>query len=106
MELKNKTRLLNELAKSVETPWEFVGALIALEGLTSEEAADRIGISRAHLHVLKNGKGIGMRVGVKISNAFGIDPIILNRIQADYNLKNFLKKKDGTNKNTEGEIPD
>ena len=87
MQVKNKTRLITELAKSVENPWEFVEALIALEGLHDTEAAEKIGVSVAHLYVLRNEKKIGLKVGLKISEGFGINPQILNRVIADYNLK-------------------
>lgn len=89
MKVKNKTRLITELAKSVESPWEFVEAIIALEGLSDTEAAGKIGISVAHLYVLRNEKKIGLRTGFKISEGFGINPQILNRVIADYNLKVF-----------------
>ena len=89
MQVKNKTRLITELAKSVENPWEFVEALIALEGLSDTEAAEKMKISTAHLYVLRNNKKIGLKVGFKISEGFGINPQILNRAIADYNLRVF-----------------
>ena len=45
MKVKNKTRLLNELAKSVETPWEFIEAIVSLEGLTIMQVVNKVGIS-------------------------------------------------------------
>ncbi len=87
MQVKNKTRLITELAKSVENPWEFVEALIALEGLSDTEAAKKIGISLAHLYVLRNEKKMGLKVGLKISEGFGINPQVLNHVIADYNLR-------------------
>ena len=87
MQVKNKTRLITELAKSVENPWEFVEALIALEGLPDVDAAEKIGISVEHLYVLRSCKKIGIKVGLKISEGFGINPQIFNHVIADYNLK-------------------
>ena len=89
MQVKNKTRLITELAKSVENPWEFVEALIALEGLSDTEAAEKIGISVGYFYVLRNAKKIGLKTGFKISEGFGINPQIFNRVIADYNLKVF-----------------
>lgn len=89
METKKHPKLLKELANSVSNPWEFVEALIALEGLSDTEAAEKIGISTQYLYVLRNEKKMGLKIGFKISEGFGINPQIFNRVIADYNLKVF-----------------
>lgn len=90
MQIKNKTRFLKELAKIVETPWEFIEAIASLEGLNMAQVAEKAGVSSQQYHTSKNQKCMGIKVALKYSNAFEIDPNILNRILADYNLKKVL----------------
>lgn len=93
MKVKNKTRLLNELAKSVETPWEFIEAIVSLEGLTIMQAVNKVGISAQQYYVFKNQRSIGVRTCLKFSEAFEINPTILNRVLADFNLKKILEEQ-------------
>ena len=91
MEVKNKPRLLKALADSVDSPWEFIEAVAALENLTMAEAAEKAGITREQYYVSKNQKVMGIKVALKFSRAFEIDPTTLNRITADFNLKKILE---------------
>lgn len=90
MKVKNKPRLLKTLADSVDSPWEFVEAIASLEGMAMAEAAEKAGITKEQYYVSKNQKIMGVKVALKFSRAFEIDPTILNRIAADYNLKKIL----------------
>ena len=90
MKVKNKPELLKALADSVDSPWEFVEAIASLEGMTMAEASEKAGITREQYYVSKNQKVIGIKLALKFSRAFEIDPTILNRIVADYNLKKIL----------------
>lgn len=90
MKVKNKPRLLKAIADSVDDPWEFVKVVATLEGMTMAEAMEKAGITKKHFYVSKNQKSIGIKVALKFSRAFEIDPTILNRIVADYNLKKIL----------------
>ena len=91
MKVKNKPRLLKSLAESVDSPWEFVEAIASLEGMTMAEVAEKAGITKEQYYVSKNQKVMGVKVALKFSRAFEIDPTILNRIVADYNLKKILE---------------
>lgn len=90
MKVKNKPKLLKSLADSVESPWEFVEAIASLEGMTIPKVAEKAGITKEQYYVSKNQKVMGVKVALKFSRAFEIDPTILNRIVADYNLKKIL----------------
>ena len=90
MKVKNKPRLLKAIAEFVDSPWEFVEAIASLEGMTMAEVAEKAGITKVHYNVSKNQKVMGVKVALKLSRAFEIDPTILNRIVADYNLKKIL----------------
>ena len=91
MEIKKHPKLLKELANSVSSPWEFIEALASLENLSIAEVAERAGITREHYYVSKNQKSMGTRVALKFSRVFEIDPTILNRITADFNLRKILE---------------
>lgn len=93
MKVKNKPKLLKELANSVNDPWEFLEAVAALENLSMSQAAKKAGLSKAQYYVSKQQKSMGVKVALKFSNAFGINPVILNRIVADFNLKKILEKE-------------
>ena len=90
MKVKNKPKLLKALAESVDSPWEFVEAIVSLEGMTIPKAAEKAGITNVQYYVSRNQKVMGVKVALKFSRAFEIDPTILNRIVADYNLKKIL----------------
>lgn len=90
MKVKNKPELLKALADSVDSPWEFVEAVAALEGMTIPKVAEKAGITNVQYYVSRNQKVMGVKVALKFSRAFEIDPTILNRIVADYNLNKIL----------------
>lgn len=91
MKVKNKPKLLKSLADSVDSPWEFIEAIASLEGMTIPEVTEKAGITKEQYYVSKNQKVMGVKVALKFSRAFEIDPTILNRIVADYNLKKILE---------------
>jgi hypothetical protein len=95
MKLKNKKRLLNELSKEVTSPKEFIYAVMTLQQQSVDDVVKDVGMTSAHFYVAMNqiekGQGIGIKVCVKIAEGLDIDPAILNRIVADYNLKMFLE---------------
>ena len=90
MKVKNKPKLLKALAESVDSPWEFVEAIASLEGMTIPKVAEKAGITNVQYYVSRNQKVMGIKVALRFSRAFEIDPTILNRIVADYNLKKIL----------------
>ena len=97
MKLKNKTRLLNELAKEVENPKEFIRGVMALQNQDIDDFYAKSKITPQYFHVimsqLRTGKqSIGTALCVKISRGLDINPFILNRIIGDYNLKRYLSK--------------
>ncbi len=93
MKIKNKTRLLKELEKSVDNPWEFIEAVVALSRMSLPEAMQMCNMSISGYYVSKNTGIMGMQVGLKFSLGFGIDPNILNHVIADYTLKKLLEKQ-------------
>ena len=97
MKLKNKKKLLNEISKEVDSPKEFIYAVMALQQQSAEDVCKNINMTREHFYVVMNqiekGGGMGVKVCVKIAEGLDIDPVVLNRISADYNLKMFLKGK-------------
>jgi hypothetical protein len=98
MKVKNKTRLLKELAKESKTPKEFIEYVMALQNQTPEDVVKDIDMTIAHFYVvmcaMSHGANIGVKVCVKISKGLDIDPAILNRLVADYNLSKYLKKQE------------
>ena len=100
MKLKNKIRLLNELARESENPKEFIQHCMSLQNQSVNDIVENIDMTAEHFYValsnIANGGSIGIRVIVKISKGLDIDPNILNRLVADYNLKKHLN---GVNQN-------
>lgn len=98
MKVKNKARLLKELAKESKTPREFIEYVMALQNQTPEDVVKDIDMTLAHFYVamstIAHGANIGVKVCVKISKGLDIDPAILNRLIADYNLEKYLKKQE------------
>jgi hypothetical protein len=97
MKLKNKKRLLDELAKESENPKNFIYNVMALQQQAANDVAEKAGITTAHFYVAMNqiskGQSIGIKMCVKISNGLDIEPSILCRIVADYNLKCYLESQ-------------
>lgn len=95
MKLKNKKRLLSELAKESTSPREFIYNVMALQGQSAEDLVKDIEMTTAHFYVTMNqiarGGSIGVKVCAKISKGLDIDPFILNRLVAEYNLEKYLK---------------
>lgn len=101
MILKDRKKLLEELASGVNNPKEFIYGCMSLQSLTPEVFSKRADMTRTHFHVainqLVNNGAIGIKTIVKISNGLDIDPKILNRVVADYKLNKYLN---GINQNT------
>lgn len=97
MKLKNKKKLLNEISKEVDSPKEFIYAVMALQQQTADDVAEKAGITATHFYVamsqISKGQSIGIKMCVKISNGLDIEPSILCRMVADYNLKCYLEDK-------------
>ena len=96
MKLNRKKRLLDNLAREVETPEEFIDAVMALQGQTPQDVADASGITRAYFYVILSGlrqntSSIGVATIVKIAKGLDIDPYALNRVVSDYKLRVYLK---------------
>ncbi len=51
MKLKNKTRLLNELAKEADNPKDFICYVMALQQQSAEDIAKEADITPAHFYV-------------------------------------------------------
>lgn len=90
MKLKNKTRLLTEICKEADTPADFVRYVMALQGQKAEDVIRNIDMTAAHFYVALSSKSFGTAVSVKICQGLDIDPQLLCRKVADYNLKKFL----------------
>ena len=95
MKLKNKKRLLNELVRESESPKEFIYSVMALQQQTGKDVVKDAGMTMQHFYVAMNniarGASIGIKVCYKIAKGLDIDPIILNRVIADYNMNKYLK---------------
>mgnify|MGYP000249361804 CR=1 FL=1 len=111
MKLKNKKRLLQELARESSSPTDFIEWVMALQGQTVQDLCVKAGTTMAHYYVIKSqmktGKSsIGPSLCTKLSRGLDIDPNILNRLIADYNMQKYLEKEEnGINQNVEGEVP-
>ena len=97
MKCKNKLRLLKELADASDSPRDFIYYVMALQDQTATDIAEKSGITSQHFYVLmsqlKAGSGMGIETCCKLAKGLDIDPSILNRLIADYNLKMFQKGK-------------
>lgn len=95
MKLKNKKRLLDELSKESKNPKEFIYSVMALQQQSAGDVVKDIDMTPAHFYVAMNqiekGQVFGCKVCVKIAEGLDIDPTILNRLVADYNLKCYLE---------------
>lgn len=104
MKLKDQPAIIEELVKAAKSPKEFIYDVIAIQHQTTEEVAQKAGMSICHFYVLMNcitkGSGITPQVCVRLSEALDIDPYILGRIIADYKINSYLN---GINKNNQGE---
>lgn len=106
MKLKNKIRLLNELAKETSNPKEFIYACMALQNMSGGDLAKRMNMTSANFYVkmsqFESGSySITIKTIIDISKGLDIPPAILNTIVANYNLNKYL---DGIHKNNKGEI--
>lgn len=94
MKLKNKKRLLDELARSCASPKEFITYVMTLQGQTAADVIKDIDMTSAHFYVVMNtlsrGKSIGIKVCAKIAKGLDIDAHILNRLIADYSMNQYL----------------
>lgn len=111
MKLKNKARLLNELARSVESPKEFIKSVMVLQGQSVNDLTESANMTSEHFYVMmsqvSHGQSIGVKVCVKIVRGLDIDPHILYRIIADYELNNYLNNlENGTNQDNQSQTPD
>ena len=99
MKCKNKLRLLKELAELSENPKDFIYYVMALQHQTAQDVIEKTEMTLAHFYVImsqiEKGKGIGVKTCYKLSQGLDIDPTILNRVVADYNLKMYCKGKRG-----------
>ena len=97
MKLKSNKKLLKELANASENPKNFIYNVMALQQQTANDVAEKAGVTAAHFYVAMNqiskGQGIGIKMCVRISNGLDIEPSILCRMVADYNLKCYLEDK-------------
>lgn len=94
MKLKNKKRLLDELARESENPKEFIRNIMALQQQTAESITQNIDMTPQHFYVMmskfNNGQSIGVKTCVKIANGLDIDPITLYRVITDYSIRQYL----------------
>lgn len=99
MKVKNKKRLLDELAKSSENPADFIKYVMGLQDMSVNDVCKNTDITPTHLYVAlhqcKHGQSIGIKVCAKIAKGLDIDPKILNRIISDYNMDKYLQAEDG-----------
>ena len=105
MKLKNKKRLLDELARESDNPKDFINSVMALQGQTAKDLVQNIDMTVDHFYVamssISHGQSIGIKVCAKIAQGLDINPLILNRLVADYNMNMYLESlENGTNQNT------
>ena len=95
--LKNNKTLLNALAKHADNPKDFIYQVMAIQNQSVWDLVKNIGITAPHFYVsmcnIAKGNTLLPALCVKISKGLGINPYILNRIIADYNLKMYLNKE-------------
>ena len=95
MKLKNKKKLLQELANASEDPKNFIYGVMSLQHQTASEIAQAAEITTAHFYVamsqIEKGQSIGIKLCVGIANGLDIEPSILCKIVAEHNLKCYLK---------------
>ena len=110
MKLKNKTKLLNELAKESKNPADFIRYVMSIQDQKMSTIVEEMRMTQDHFYVclsnIRHGKSLTPKNIVDIANGLDIEPFILNRLFADHVLKEYLKRaNNGINQNTEGEIP-
>ncbi len=111
MKLKNKKRLLDELARESENPKEFIRGIMALQQQTAESITQNVDMTPQHFYVamnqLNNGQSIGVKTCVKIANGLDISPIILYRVITDYSIKQYLNSlENGIHQNNKRKTAD
>lgn len=106
MKLKNKKRLLDELAKESENPKEFIQNVMALQHQTAENLTQNVSMTPQHfyvvMHQLSKGKSLGVETCTKIAQGLDINPITLYRVVADYCITQYLNsiENNGIHQNT------
>ena len=96
MKLKNEKKLLDKLTKESANPKEFIYKVMALQGLSTKDLAQKSNITTTHFrvmmsHLLLGKESIGIKTCVKIAKGLDIDPFLLNRIITDYSMGKYLK---------------
>jgi transcriptional regulator with XRE-family HTH domain len=103
-------RLLPKMAKAVTSIKEFVdligsniNAARRIKGITMQQLGDDIGMDRAAISKIENGKNITMETLVKIAAALEIQPSELMQgtlVVSDYDLEAYIvERKSFKNKN-------
>lgn len=103
MELRNKKRLLKELADASEDPKSFIYNVMALQKQSAFDVVKKSGMTSEHFYVIMSqiakGQTVGVKTSVKIANGLGIEPSILWRIVSEHTLKCYLNKVEKESKN-------
>lgn len=96
MKLKNKTRLLHELAKEASNPKDFIYYVMALQQQTAESLLKDIEMSAAHFYVLmgtlSKGAGISPKLCNMIAKGLDIDPLLLYRVISDHTMNTYMEQ--------------
>ena len=95
MWVSESPNLLNDLAKDIRNPKEFLRCVMVLQNQTLEQVWSDAGITREHYYVLlydlKNGKRLTPETCTKIARALHISPRILYKVITDWEMCNYLK---------------
>lgn len=95
MKIKDKVRLLNELAKSVENPKEFIYCIMGLQHQQAADVVNSIDMEVSHFYVcisdLNKGKTINHKTCIELAKGLDIDPIILNSVISKFALKKYME---------------
>ena len=91
--ISNKSKLWIELAKECDTFGEFLKKVLAIRNLDYDKVAEGLQTSRQDIcNVANNRSNISVTRVYNLSKTLNIEPYMLNRIVADYKMKDLINK--------------
>ena len=101
MKIKNKKKLLKELAKGAENPKQFIKCIMILQNMEAKDVvkAANMSLDTFYAAICDIVKGTGMReeMCIRIAKGLDIDPCILTKVVYDYKIKLTLNKNNHAN---------